>query len=86
MAEVEFTVNKKAMVALMRHPAVVNDLARRAKAVAEACNAQSKWGGYEWDVDTSGSRPRARVFNIKHDASDDEARNNRMIRSLDFGR
>lgn len=86
MAEVTFTINKKVLVAMMRDPKVVNDLARRAKAVAAACNSQSEWGGYEWDIDTSGSRPRARVYNIKHSASDDESRNNRMIRALDFGR
>lgn len=85
MAEVRWVINKQAIAALMRHPDVVDDLKRRAKAIADAANADSSWGGYYSEVDTSGRRPTARVWNIKHGASDDEARNNRMIRALEAG-
>lgn len=86
MAEVRWVINKKAIVAFLRDPRVVDELERRAAAIAAAANAASSWGGYVSEVDTSGARPTARVWNIKHGASDDEARNNRMIRALEAGR
>lgn len=62
------------------------DLERRAKAIADACNAESEWGGYYSAASTEGDRARARVWNIKRGASDEESRNQRMIRNLDEGR
>lgn len=85
MADVTWRINQRTILSWLRDPALVNDLERRAAAIAAAANAESSWGGYESEVDTSGSRPRARVWNIKPEAQDDEARNNRIIRNLDAG-
>lgn len=54
----------------------------RAQAVADACNAESQWGGYE-SGDASGDWPRARVWNS--DSRNDEARDQRLIKALDAG-
>lgn len=82
MADVTWRINRRAIVAMLRDPGVVDTLEAAAAAVADAANAESEWGGYEYEVDTSGARPTARVWNIKHGASDDEARNNRLIKAL----
>ena len=56
-----------------------------AKAIADACNSDSTWGGYYYAVNTDGKWPRARVWNVKRGASDDESRNNRLIKNIDAG-
>lgn len=57
---------------------------RISKAIAAACNKDSSWGGYYGRAVGKG-RARGRVWNVKKDASDDETRNNRMIRNLRAG-
>lgn len=56
---------------------------REAERVADACNAQSSWGGYEA---TSRSNPKRRaaayVWTIEREAVVDNARNNRLLRNL----
>ena len=86
MAKVKIKFTSGAIRRLMADPAVAADVAARAAAVAAAANAGSSFGGYEHEVSTAGARPRARVWNVKSGASDDEARNNRLVRSLDAGR
>lgn len=86
MAKARLKFNAGAIRRLMEDPAVAADVASRAAAVADAANAGSSWGGYEYEVSTAGARPRARVWNVKSGAADDESRNNRLIRSLDAGR
>jgi len=86
MARARIRFRNGAIRALMNDAAVVADLEARAKRVAAEANAESSWGGYYSAVSTEGNRPRGRVWNIKQGASDDEARNNRMIRALDAGR
>lgn len=65
---------------------VQEDLERRAKKVADACNAESEWGGYYSGPVVGAKRASAHVWNIKRGYSDDEDRNNRMIHNLDEGR
>lgn len=86
MAEVNVKINDAALAKLLVSPEVVADLERRGKAVAAAANADSSWGGYYSEASGTGKRAHARVWNVKHGAADDEARNNRLLRSLDAGR
>lgn len=61
------------------------ELGTRAAAIAEACNAESSWGGYFSEVDLGDpDHPVARVWSA--DARDDEARDQRILRNLDAGR
>lgn len=84
MANVRLTVNRAAIKAMLTSPAVRADIARRAEAVAEACNRDSSWGGYQA---SHGGRSRARsaVWTIEPEAVADNARNQRLIRNLDAG-
>ena len=86
MSKSKLTFKPDAIGKLLAEPAVRADLERRARAVADAANASSSWGGYFSGPASGGERPRARVWNIKSGASDDESRNNRLIRALDAGR
>lgn len=47
---------------LFSDPRVAGDLDRRGKALVATLNSESSWGGYEGELDTSGSRPRFRVW------------------------
>lgn len=58
------------------------DLERRAQAIADACNADSTWGGYHADVGRDGKS--AQVWSA--DARNDEARDQRLLRFLDAAR
>lgn len=77
---------RNAILDLMNTPALAEEVKRRAEAVAAAANAESTWGGYVSGMAADSDRPHARVWNVKSGASDDEARNQRMLRSLDAGR
>lgn len=85
MAGMRVEVKRSAIRALLTSEAVRADVARRAEAVADACNRASSWGGYEA---THGGRSRARslVWTIEREAVADNARNNRIIRNLDAAR
>lgn len=69
---------------LVKDPKLVEDIARRTKAIEDACNTQSEWGGYASSVSTEGKRVHGRVYS--YGSHDDEARQNRMVRNLDAGR
>lgn len=86
MAKSKVKIHRGAIRKLMQDPKVLADLKRRGEAIAAAANAQSSWGGYYSGVSEQSGRPSVRVWNIKQAAADDEARNNRLIRSLDAGR
>ena len=79
-------INGRGIRNILSSADVADDLARRAEDIAQACNDESEWGGYFWAVSTDGNRARARVWNIKRGYSDDDTRDNRMIRSLDEAR
>lgn len=85
-SSVRLTFNTGAIEQLLTSPAMEAELKRRAERIAAAANAESSWGGYQASSSREGSRARARVWNVKHEAADDEARNNRLIRGLDAGR
>lgn len=79
-------MNQRAIADLLTGPEITAELERRAQAIADAANSESSWGGYYSAVTNDGNRARARVWNIKSGASDDESRNGRMLRNLDSGR
>lgn len=80
MAKSGIVFNRNAIRELAQ--ALHDPIMERAEAIADACNEESAWGGYEFD-DASGEWPRARVWSA--DSRADEARDNRLIRNLDAG-
>ena len=84
-AKIQF--NKNLEQQLRDLPVIVDDIARRTKAIADACNDESSWddpkvgGGY---FHHSQENPTlGRVWTV--DKQRDESRKNRMIRNLDAG-
>ena len=60
MAELHFS--EDAFDEILHSPGVMAEIERRTKAVEEACNNESSWGGYASEVDEYGSRVRGRVW------------------------
>lgn len=87
MAKARIEFNKNLEQQLRDLPAVVEDVARRTKAIADACNAESSWGdpkvGGGYFHRAQASPTLGRVWSI--DKQRDESRKNRMIRNLDAG-
>lgn len=68
-------------------PGAWADIARRAEAISDACNAQSSWGGYDFEVmNLSTDHAEANVWTIDDRGVEDNARSNRLLRNLDAGR
>lgn len=84
MARTRIVLNRRNIDRLPASPEAVADLARRTHAIADACNDQSSWGGYESEVEAWPDGPVGRVWSI--DEAADEARAQRLIRNLDAGR
>lgn len=87
MAKAKIDFNKNLEQQLRDLPATVEEVARRTKAIADACNAESSWdgpkvgGGY---VHHAQANPTlGRVWSV--DRQRDESRRNRLIRNLDAG-
>ena len=78
-------LNKAALRRLLTSPQAEAMVRQRADRIAAACNSESSWGGYRSDSERTGSRARARVYNISDRGQADEARNNRLIRGLNRG-
>lgn len=82
MARVRVVVDRNAIRELMKTDLVTG----RAAAVADACNAQSSWGGYASTTESDEVRARARVWSYaSQDGGGNTERANRMIRNLDAG-
>lgn len=77
-------INRAALDALTSGPQSLALALGSAKAIADACNAESSWGGYEFDGEVGPDGAEARVFSIGE--NDDDARRDRMVRNLDAGR
>jgi hypothetical protein len=84
MARTRIVLNQRNIDKLPTLPKVVADTARRTKAIADACNSQSSWGGYRSEVEVYDDGPHGRVWSI--DEASDEARAQRLVRNLDAGR
>lgn len=80
MAPTRLVMNQAGVSAIL--DAASRLVAERAKAIADACNADSSWGGYESEVETGADGTAvARVWAI--DESSNESRNQRLLRNLD---
>lgn len=84
MARLRF--NATAGKRLLNDPGVTADVARRTKQVADACNSQSSWGGYNSEVNIDGERPVGRVWSIGKSDRPGGDRALRLIQNLDKGR
>jgi hypothetical protein len=84
MARTRIVLNQRNIDKLPTLPKVVADTARRTKAISDACNMQSSWGGYDWETEVWPDGPVGRVWSF--DEASDEARAQRLIRNLDAGR
>jgi hypothetical protein len=84
MATTRIVLNDRNIDRLPTLPAAVQDVARRTKAIENACNSQSSWGGYASEVEVTPDGPFGRVWS--YDEASDEARAQRLIRNLDAGR
>ena len=73
--------NSKAIAALLKDPAVVADLKRRAEAIADAAGE-----GYDAVSSEPRRRARAAVVTASAAARRDNAENNTLLRNLDAGR
>lgn len=71
---------------LMSGQGAQDEIARRTKAVEDACNAESSWGGYASAMDSDDTRARGRVWSYaRQDSKGQTERAKRMIRNLDAG-
>lgn len=76
-------INHKGARQVLTAPGVKAFLLAKAARVADACNAESSWGGYDY-ADASGvTRARAVVYSTGR--NDSEARTNRLSRNLHGG-
>lgn len=57
-------------------------LGDRARAIADACNAESSWGGYESDVSHDGRTAQVWSADGPHN---DESRSQRLLKNVDAG-
>lgn len=78
-SKVRFKIHDEAIVELMTSPAAHALVNQKAEALAEACNAESSWGGYDWEPGESAIRARARVWTV----NSSEPREQRLLRNLD---
>lgn len=83
MARTRIVLNRRNIDRLPSLPEAVADNARRTAAIADACNAQSSWSGYDYEVEVWPAGPVGRVWSF--DEAADEARAQRLIRNLDAG-
>lgn len=84
-AKVRVEVDREAIRQLLRSSEARDMLARKAKAVEDACNADSEWGGYHSAAGVGPDRARARVWSVGPAANEDNARNQRLVRNLSAG-
>lgn len=86
MAKVRYKANRSAARQVLFSPRVITDVNRRTRAVAQESNRQSSWGGYKYETDVSGNRPRGRVWSFGKSDRPGGDRALRMISNLDAGR
>lgn len=82
-ARVKVKINAAAKKALLKSDSVQADLDRRGQAIADACNADSSWGGYK-SGPAPGKTAKTNVWSIGD--HDDEARKQRLPRNMDSGK
>ena len=85
MGRAKIKFQRGAIRKMLTSPEARADIQRRAEAVAQACNSQSSWGGYEASQQPGRNRARSIVWTIEGEAVADNARNNRIVRNLGAG-
>lgn len=81
VVSVEVEVHEAAIHTLMHMP--IGVISQRVAAIAEACNAESTWGGYKSAAEVTDIGAMGVVWSIGD--HDDEARRNRLVRNLGAG-
>lgn len=81
MARLKLVFHSKAFDQILGGAKALDLVKDKGEAVAEACNADSSWGGYFTAASNDGTRARARVWSA--DNRNDESRDQRMLRNLD---
>lgn len=61
------------------------DLERRIKAIQDACEGESSWGGYFTAVTADSERATAKIWSLSSNLGENHNRHQRMIRNLDAG-
>ena len=74
-------IHREAIGQLLKSPAVLADLKRRAEAIAAAAGE-----GYEAEAEVQKHRARAAVHTTTFDSVKDNFDNNTLIQSIDSGR
>lgn len=80
MARIRIEVDASAIEDILTSQKAYDVVAAEAERIADACNAQSEWGGYHASDGSGPSRARARVHSA--DNRNDEFRDQRMLRNL----
>lgn len=84
---VNWKFKRDALDKIHSDPKTVADVTRRVKAVADASNAQSSWGGYHYAVNTTDyKRPVGRVWSIGRSETPGSDRALRLLRNFDRAR
>lgn len=82
-SRVRVKINRAAKTALLKSDSIQADLDRRGQAIADACNADSSWGGYK-SGPAPGKTAKTNVWSIgDHDR---ESRQQRLPKNLDQGK
>jgi hypothetical protein len=84
VGKVKVTIKRTGITDLMSGPGARAEIERRTKAVEDACNGESSWGGYASATDHDETRARGRVWSYaRQDGKGQTERAKRMIRNLD---
>lgn len=70
---------------ILASPKVKADLERRIKAIQDACESESSWGGYFTAVTVDSERATAKIWSLSSNLGENHNRHQRMIRNLDAG-
>jgi len=85
-----FKINNQGMYDIRRSPKVKADLERRAAAIAKKANDDSGLSGYKTSSTQGKKKPqgrwRATVITSDSASAVDNAKHNRLLKSLDAGR
>lgn len=84
MGRVRVVIHEAARKQLLKSSSVQDDLNARGQAIADACNAQSSWGGYKSGPSAGSDTAKTNVWSIGD--HDDEARQQRLPRNMDAGK
>lgn len=85
MPRIRVEIDSAAAEQVLKSAGLRASFQRRGEAVADACNAQSSWGGYFTATTTDGDRVSTKVWSLSSKLPDEHDRHQRMVRNLDAG-